>query len=103
MTLTLAVVGIYLLLGAVVLAWQSRRPRDDEGTLEVEQILARLEYPDGPPVSFRLANLLGTGLALVVGLIIWPITLKSHTTPAPTRIAPNPRIVRQPDQPPSDR
>jgi hypothetical protein len=92
----------YLLLGSLVTAWSWRRSKDrDQDALwaSIEQV-----KKGGRPVPARaVAEALGSGIALVVATLFWPVVLvnRLRRTRAPVHAKPV-RPIRVLRQPPTD-
>lgn len=69
-TLLVDAVAGYLVLGAIITAWSWRR-RDDSDADLID--LAMDLNASGP--ADRLARALGTGLAILVGMLHWPLNV----------------------------
>lgn len=92
----------YLLLGALVTAWSWRRSKDpDQDALwtSIEQMKM-----GGLPVPARgMAEALGSGLAVVVATLFWPVGLVNHLRgPHTLEQARSVRPIRVLRQPPPD-
>lgn len=100
---------VYLCAGAVVLALNWHRSASDPD-IQLRDRMAAIARVARPVPAEALATGIGTGLAVLVGLFVWPLTLMSRRTQAADRArrslqrvpanTQTPRILRQP--PPDD-
>ena len=96
---------VYLCAGAVVLAFNWRRSASDPD-IQLRDRMDAIAKASRPVPAEGLATGIGTVLAVLVGLFVWPLTLTSRRTQAADRArrslqrvpanTQTPRILRQP-------
>ena len=100
-TLIVGTAALYLVIGALVTARTWRRR--DEADADTALINLAIDLNATEPAD-RWARALGTALAMVVSVLVWPLSLwvcRRRPPPPPAKPPPEtPRILRQP--PPDD-